>query len=75
MVAAQTRLSHVDGDAGELIIAGKTVKQLAGEATFEQACALLWDAQKVDSAPLGGLPSNGSTRWAQRSTRATEWMR
>jgi citrate synthase len=51
VVVAQTRLSHVDGEAGELIIAGKTVEQLAAGSTFEQACALLWDVAKVDLGP------------------------
>ncbi len=51
VVVALTRLSHVDGDAGELIIAGQPVERLAAEATFEQACALLWDVPKVNLGP------------------------
>ncbi len=39
VVVAKTRLSHVDGDAGALIIAGQPVEALADAATFEQACA------------------------------------
>jgi len=42
VVAAQTRLSHVDGEAGELIIAGYPVEALAGQATFEEVVYLLW---------------------------------
>lgn len=42
VVAAQTRLSSVDGRAGELIIAGFPVEELAGKATFEEAVYLLW---------------------------------
>jgi citrate synthase len=49
VVAAQTRLSHVDGLAGELIIGGYELKELAGHVTFEQAAAMLWN---------GALPSN-----------------
>jgi citrate synthase len=51
VVVAQTRLSHVDGEAGELIIAGESVEKLAQHATFEQACALLWDAPMVELGP------------------------
>lgn len=51
VVVADTRLSHVDGEAGQLIIAGRSVEALAGDATFEQACALLWDVSKVDLGP------------------------
>src|SRR5437870_9785011 len=42
IVAAQTRLSHVDGLAGELIIGGYELKELAGRVTFEEASYLLW---------------------------------
>jgi citrate synthase len=42
VVAASTRLSHVDGERGELLIAGFAVEDLAGRATFEEATWLLW---------------------------------
>src|SRR5437660_4309394 len=48
VVAAQTRLSHVDGLAGELIIGGYQLKELAGRVSFEEAAHLLW---------RGALPS------------------
>jgi citrate synthase len=35
-------LSHVDGERGELIIAGKHVKNLAGKSSFESVTARLW---------------------------------
>lgn len=42
VVAVQTRLSHVDGLAGELIIGGYELKELAGQVTFEEAAHVLW---------------------------------
>src|SRR5215210_5188335 len=42
VVAAETRLSEVDGEAGELTIAGFPVEELAGRATFEEVVYLLW---------------------------------
>ena len=42
VVAAATRLSHVDGERGELIIAGYQVEALAAHATFEETTWLLW---------------------------------
>jgi citrate synthase len=42
VVAAQTRLSHVDGQIGELIIAGYPVAELAAQASFEEVVYLLW---------------------------------
>lgn len=42
VVAAQTRLSHVDGQAGKLIIGGYELSELAGRISFEGAAHLLW---------------------------------
>jgi citrate synthase len=42
VVAATTRLSDVDGERGELIIAGYPVAELAERATFEETTWLLW---------------------------------
>ncbi|MDP3155576.1 MAG: citrate synthase [Archangium sp.] len=51
VVAAQTALSHVDGERGELIIAGAQVEKLAGSQRFEQVCATLWRVPEVDLGP------------------------
>src|SRR5262249_1943104 len=40
--AAETVLSHVDGERGELIIAGDFVGHLAGKSSFESVTARLW---------------------------------
>jgi citrate synthase len=45
VVAAATRLSHVDGERGELIIAGYHVGDLAAHATFEETTYLLWHGE------------------------------
>src|SRR5512146_795066 len=42
VVAAQTRLSRVDGERGELTIAGFAVEEIASQATFEEMVYLLW---------------------------------
>src|SRR4051794_35725553 len=42
VVAAESRLSSVDGKAGELIIAGFPVEELTSRATFEEVVYLLW---------------------------------
>lgn len=42
IVAAQTRLTSVDGQAGELIIAGFPVEEIAARASFEELLYLLW---------------------------------
>lgn len=42
VVAAQTQLSSVDGQRGELIIGGYALEELARNATFEETVYLLW---------------------------------
>jgi len=49
VVAAETRLSDVDGERGRLVIAGFPVERLAEEATFEDAVGLLWDGRLPDA--------------------------
>lgn len=43
IVVADTTLSHVDGEHGRLIVRGYSVETLVERATFEEACALLWN--------------------------------
>jgi citrate synthase len=42
IVAAATRLSHIDGERGELLLAGYAVDEIAPQATFEDMLHLLW---------------------------------
>lgn len=48
IVAATTRLSHVDGEGGRLILAGYAVEDLAPLATFEQVAYLLLHGRMPD---------------------------
>ena len=52
VVAAETRLSGVDGEAGELTIAGFPVEELAGRASFEEVVYLLWHDELPDVGRL-----------------------
>src|SRR6476660_3105204 len=52
VVAATTRLSHVDGERGELIIAGFPVAELAARASFEETTWLLWHDALPTAAEL-----------------------
>ena len=49
---AYTRLSHVDGQAGELVIRGFAAEELATKATYEEAAYLLWTDRLPDAAAL-----------------------
>lgn len=50
VVAASTRLSHVDGEAGQLTIAGFAVEDLAPNASFEEVAYLLLHGRRPDPA-------------------------
>jgi citrate synthase len=52
IVAASTRLSDVDGERGELTIAGYPVAELAPRATFEEMTWLLWHGDLPSAAQL-----------------------
>jgi citrate synthase len=52
VVAAETCLSDVDGERGELTIAGYPIAELAGRATFEETTWLLWQGRLPSSAQL-----------------------
>jgi citrate synthase len=45
VVVAETELSDVDGERGELIVRGFFIEDLVGRASFEDVCALLWTGQ------------------------------
>jgi citrate synthase len=55
VVAAQTKLSHVDGQNGVLIVAGYSIEELAAHATFEQAAHLLWRGHLPNKDELAKL--------------------
>lgn len=48
VVAAHTVLSEVDGQAGRLIIRGRSLDELAGRTTFEEAVGLLFGGFYAD---------------------------
>jgi citrate synthase len=52
VISAETRLSAVDGEAGELIIAGFPVEELAARASFEEVVYLLWHDALPDPGEL-----------------------
>src|SRR3954468_6385275 len=62
VAAASTRLSHVDGERGELIIAGYPLAELASNATFEETTWLLWNGQLPTSSELDAFRSELAAR-------------
>lgn len=52
VVAADTRLSRVDGEKGELIYRGYSIEDLGGRASFEEVVYLLWNGDLPTAAQL-----------------------
>jgi citrate synthase len=61
IVAAETVLSEVDGQAGRLVIRGYAVEELAGHATYEETAQLLLDGFFQD-LPADLAPAIGAAR-------------
>lgn len=59
---AQTALSHVDGEQGRLIVAGRDVEDLAAHAGFEEVCALLWEGGAAAREVLGSALGRARVR-------------
>lgn len=55
VVAAETRLSHVDGEAGILVIGGYPLEEIAERATHEEMIHLLWHGRLPTEAALEGF--------------------
>jgi citrate synthase len=60
IVAAETRLSMVDGERGELVVAGHELERLAGRP-FEDVVALLWSAAGAPAPAVRALALPDST--------------
>lgn len=61
--ASETVLSHVDGERGELIIAGEHVGQLVAKSSFEDVTARLWNgASKTTLTEANVRASLGAAR-------------
>jgi len=61
VIAAETALSHVDGERGELMIAGFPVAELALNATFEETVDILWSAAATPPLSSGKRDIPAST--------------
>jgi citrate synthase len=55
VIAAQTRLSKVDGEGGKLYYCGYTIADVAENATFEEVCYLLWNLRLPNATELAAL--------------------
>jgi citrate synthase len=71
-VVTDTRLSEVDGERGELLIAGLPVEQVAAGG-FESACALLWDSVSTAPAAIPDATRQGEIATELGLARRRAW--
>jgi citrate synthase len=64
VVAAATSLSDVDGERGELIVAGFRIDDLAANATFEETTWLLWHGDPPTARQLTDFRTELASRRA-----------
>jgi citrate synthase len=57
VVATSSAICYLDGDRGVLAYCGYDIHDLAGSATFEEVCYLLWHRRLPTRAELGDLQS------------------
>ena len=57
VVVGQTRLSHINGEVGELIYAGYDIDDLARNTSFEEVMYLLWNGKLPNQSQLDELNS------------------
>ncbi|WP_435065664.1 citrate synthase [Halobaculum sp. EA56] len=62
VTVAETRLSSIDGEAGELIVGGYPIGELAGNATFEETVFLLREDRLPDAEELDSFRADLAAR-------------
>jgi len=55
VLVAESELSYIDGDAGELVYRGYSIDDLAREASYEEVLYLLWHGRLPDSDELASF--------------------
>ena len=61
VIACRTRLSHVDGAAGKLVLAGHNAVALAENNTIEEVWFLLHDGRMPDASELAAFKDKSET--------------
>jgi citrate synthase len=72
--AAETVLSHVDGERGELIIAGEHVADLAATTNFEGVTARLWSGATGRAVSKAGVQASLGTARQRAFARLPELL-
>jgi citrate synthase len=73
VVAAETMLSHIDGERGELIIRGQPLALVAAQG-FEPAIALLWDGLVAIAPVASEIAQRLGTERVQAFGAIEDWL-
>lgn len=74
IVAAESAISRINGQAGELIYAGYRIKDLARTVSFEEVCYLLWHLRLPNRSELSALQT-ALQREAVLPRELLEWLK
>ena len=62
IAVAETRLSHIDGESGDLTVGGYPIDELATEASYEESVYLLFNDRLPDAAELASFRADLAAR-------------
>ncbi len=71
VVVAETELSHVDGERGELWLRGWRVEDLAAQGSFEVVLALLWHGDTARAPEVADALGAARVRMSERVSLVT----
>src|SRR5579862_484233 len=74
VIAAETVLSHADGERGAVWVRGHTIERLAAEQGYDGAVAVMWDGFAGDGITRAGMQEALARARAQAFTRRGEWL-
>jgi citrate synthase len=74
VVAAETVLSHADGESGAVWIRGHTIERLAAEQGYEGAVAVMWDGFAGRGLTRDGMREALGSARVRAFARRDEWL-
>src|SRR5580700_10024915 len=74
VIAAETVLSHADGESGAVWVRGHTIERLAAEQGYEGAVAVMWDGFAGKGLTRDGMRKALADARVKAFARNNEWL-
>ena len=74
VIAAETVLSHADGESGAVWVRGHTIERLAAEHGYEGAVAVMWEGFAGDGLTRAGMRETLAAARVKAFARSGEWL-